>query len=219
MPRSARIVIPGIPHHVTQRGNRRLPVFFRDDDYQLYMKLLRHFAARNHAAVLGWCLMPNHIHLILVPSDEDGLRATVAPLHRTYAEEINRREGWNGHLWQERYVSFPLDDAHTIAALRYIDLNPVRAGLADNPTDYRWSSARAHLEARSDGIVDTETTKRLNIDWLGLYASGMTEEELESFRVHEKNNLPLGSGEFIDRLETKFSRPLRPQRSGRKRKK
>ncbi|MFH0883146.1 MAG: transposase [bacterium] len=217
MPRSARIVLPGLPHHVTQRGNRRQSVFFNDQDFRLNLKLLQSFTQRNKTTILGWCLMPNHVHLVLIPREEDGLRATVAPLHRTYAEEINRREGWSGHLWQERFSSVPLDESHTLAALRYVDLNPLRTGLVTSPQAYPWSSARAHLENRTDGLVDADAIAALDVDWRGLLASALTDEELERFRLHEKNCLPLGSDLFIDLHESQLGRTLRPQRPGPKR--
>ena len=99
MPRLARRVVPGIPHHVTQRGNRRQTVFFSESDYALYLRLLRRWCADAGTAVWAWCLMPNHVHLVLVPADEDGLRAALAPAHRRYSWEINQREGWRGYLW------------------------------------------------------------------------------------------------------------------------
>jgi len=112
MARLARVVVPGIPHHLTQRGNRRLPTFFSDDDYLAYLDLLAEHAQAAQVAVWAYCLMPNHVHLVLVPSTEDGLRAALGETHRRYTRRVNFREGWRGHLWQERFASFPLDDAH-----------------------------------------------------------------------------------------------------------
>jgi putative transposase len=131
MPRAARLVLPGIPHHVTQRGNRRQPTFFSDADYGLYLRLLRHWCRKSGTSVWAWCLMPNHVHLVLVPTHEDGLRAALAPTHRSYTWEVNQRHGWRGHLWQSRFASFPMEEAHLHACLRYVELNPVRAGLAE----------------------------------------------------------------------------------------
>ena len=131
MPRPPRQVLPGIPHHVTQRGNRRQPVFFSDADYARYLSLLGHACRKCGTSVWAWCLMPNHVHLILVPSAESGLGGVLAPVHRNYAWEVNQREGWTGHLWQARFASFPLDEAHLHACLRYVELNPVRARLAE----------------------------------------------------------------------------------------
>src|SRR5687767_1519891 len=99
MARLARIVIPGVAHHVTQRGNRRLPVFFSDDDRKLYLELVREGCARAGVRCLAWCLMDNHIHLILVPEDQDGLRKALGEAHRRYTRAVNFREGWRGYLF------------------------------------------------------------------------------------------------------------------------
>ena len=107
MARLARIVVPGLPHHVTQRGNRRQQVFFDDGDYRAYRGLLAEYCAKAETQVWAYCLMPNHVHLILVPSHPDGLRAALGEAHRRYSRRINRRQDWQGHLWQERFRSFP----------------------------------------------------------------------------------------------------------------
>lgn len=111
MPRAARLVIPHLPHHVTQRGNRRQPTFFHEDDYELYASLLQTWAGKAGTAIWGCCLMPNHVHLVLVPTDEDGLRAALGEAHRRYTRAVNFREGWRGHLWQSRFASCPTDEA------------------------------------------------------------------------------------------------------------
>lgn len=129
MPRLARVVVPDVPHHITQRGVRGLPTFLRDDDYRRYLYLLRCALPRAEARVLAYCLMPNHMHLVVVPAHEDSLRLLLAETHRRYAREINERENWSGHLWQERYYSCPMSEQHTIAAIRYVEMNPVRAGI------------------------------------------------------------------------------------------
>ena len=114
MARLARIVIPGTPHHVTQRGNRREPVFFEDDDYLHYMKLLSEAAQKSATEVWAYCLMPNHVHLILVPSHEDGLRATLGDAHRRYSRHINARNKWTVHLWQGRFGSVAMNEDHLV---------------------------------------------------------------------------------------------------------
>lgn len=186
MPRAARLVHPGIPHHVTQRGNRRLPTFFSDADYRFYLRLLRRACDETATAVWAWCLMPNHVHLLLVPASEDGLRATLASTHRAYTAEINRREGWRGHLWQGRFASFPMDEAHLHACLRYVELNPVRAGLADRPEDWRWSSARAHLGLDGDPLTDLAPAAERVEDWAAFLAAGLGDEECEAIRMAER---------------------------------
>lgn len=142
MARIARVVLPDYPHHVTQRGNRRQAVFFSHDDYRTYRTLLAGACRVARTQVWAYCFMPNHVHLILVPSHVDGLRQALGEAHRRYTRRINLREGWRGHLWQERFHSFPMDDAHLVAAARYVELNPVCAGLVQRAADWPWSSAR-----------------------------------------------------------------------------
>jgi putative transposase len=146
MGRLPRIVLPGVPHHVTQRGNRRERVFFEDGDYALYLDLLSDAAAQARVAIWAYCLMPNHVHIVAVPSDEDGLRRTFRYVHRHYTGYINARLRVTGHLWQGRFSSVAMDEAHLVCALRYVALNPVRAKLAKRAEDWQWSSTGAHLK-------------------------------------------------------------------------
>ena len=148
MPRIARAVAVGIPHHVTQRGNRRQPTFFCEDDYENYLSLIAEWCLRWGVDIWAYCLMPNHVHLIAVPSSEDGLRRAIGEAHRRYTRAVNFREGWRGHLWQGRFSSHAMEERYLLTAVRYIELNPVRAALVQKPEEYRWSSAAAHLEAR-----------------------------------------------------------------------
>ena len=130
MARLARVVIPGMPHHITQRGNRRQPTFFCEEDYAAYLELMGQWCKERGVAVWAYCLMPNHVHLIAVPKSEDGLRRAIGKAHRRYTRRVNFREQWRGHLWQGRFASFVLDEPYLLAAARYVELNPVRAGLA-----------------------------------------------------------------------------------------
>ena len=138
MVRLPRLVFPGLPHHVTQRGNRRGPTFFEEGDYALYCDLLGAAAAKAEAEIWCYCLMPNHVHVIVVPSDEDGLRRTFADAHRRYTGFINARQRWTGHLWQGRFGAVVMDEAHLANAVRYVSLNPVRARLVGHASDWRW---------------------------------------------------------------------------------
>jgi putative transposase len=187
MPRAARLVLPGIPHHVTQRGSRRQPTFFSDTDYTRYLALLRHWCAKSGTTVWAWCLMPNHVHLILVPAREDGLSAALAPAHRRYTWEVNQREGWRGHLWQGRFASFPLDEAHLHACLRYVELNPVRARLVERPEQWRWSSARGHLGLAPDLLVDPDPARERVEDWHGFLSAGLGEAEHAALQAAERS--------------------------------
>ncbi|MDO9079874.1 MAG: transposase [Desulfuromonadales bacterium] len=145
MARIARVIAPGIPHHLTQRGNRRQQTFFCDDDYSTYIDLMAEWCGKYRVTIWAWCLMPNHVHLIAVPESEESLARAIGEAHRRYTRRINFREKWRGHLWQERFASFPMDEGHLVSAARYVEMNPVAAGIVASPEDYPWSSARAHL--------------------------------------------------------------------------
>jgi putative transposase len=150
MARIARVVVPGYPHHVTQRGSRRQATFFREKDYQNYLTLMAQWCRRQRVSIWAYCLMPNHVHLVAVPETAEGLARAIGQAHRQHALMVNAREGWSGHLWQERFASFVMDESYLMAAVRYVELNPVRAGLTPFAEDYPWSSARAHLHLADD---------------------------------------------------------------------
>jgi putative transposase len=214
MARLARVVVPGIPHHVTQRGNRRLQTFFSPADYRAYFDLLAEHCRDARVAVWAYCLMPNHVHLILVPSDEDGLRAALGEAHRRYTRRVNFREGWRGHLWQERFHSFPMDEAWLLAAARYVELNPVRAKLAKTARGWRWSSAKAHLAGADDGLVTVAPLLERVGDWKAFLKRGVAEAERAAIRAGERTGRPLGSDAFVARLEELTGRALARRKPG-----
>lgn len=215
MARLARIVVPGVPHHVVQRGNRRQTVFFGDEDYAAYLSMLAERAQGAEVAIWAYCLMPNHIHLIVVPETADGLRATLGETHRRYTRRINSREGWQGHLWQERFASYPLDPTHIWSAARYVERNPVRAGLVDKPQDWAWSSARAHLAGKDDEVVTVAPLLEQFGDW-GEYLAEADEATAAEMRSHEKTGRPLGEPDFVSRLEELTGRRLARRKPGPK---
>ncbi len=147
MARQARIVIPDVPHHVTQRGNNRQDVFFTDDDRRLYLAVLQERCAAAGVRVLAYCLMNNHVHLIVVPPDEGSLAAAVGRTHFLYAQAINHLHGRSGHLWQGRFYSCPLDETHLWRAAAYVERNPVRSRLVRRAWKWPWSSAAVHVGA------------------------------------------------------------------------
>ena len=165
MPRIARVVAPGLPHHVTQRGNRRQRTFFCDEDFEAYIELMAEWCSHCGVEVWSYCLMPNHAHLIVVPDSEDGLRRGIGEAHRRYTRRVNFRKRWRGHLWQGRFASYVLDEQYLLAAARYVEMNPVKAGLVRRPWRYRWSSAAAHLKGRDDGLVRVDPLLELAGDW------------------------------------------------------
>ena len=216
MARLARVVVPGLPHHVTQRGNRREAVFFGDEDYKLYLKLISAAAKASGTAVWAYCLMPNHVHFIMVPAHTDGPRATFAEAHRRYTAVIHARHGWSGHLWPGRFSSTATDEAHLFAAIRYVDLNPVRAGLASRAADWRWSSARAHLACKDDGVI-TVAPVLARIDDFAAY---LDEEEdaarVAAIRSSRSTGRPVGPKAWLAALEGDTRRVLAPARRGPK---
>jgi putative transposase len=143
MARLARMVAPGVPHHVTQRGNRRQRTFFCDDDYKAYIELMAEWCCRCGVAIWAYCLMLNHVHLIVVPSSEAGLRSAIGEAHRRCSGRIYFRYGWRGHVWKGRFASYPLNEPYLPAAVPYVDLNPVQAGLGQSPGAYPWSSGNS----------------------------------------------------------------------------
>ena len=215
MARIARVIAPGFPHHVTQRGNRRQQTFFCDEDYQAYLDLMTEWCQKCRVEIWAWCLMPNHVHLIAVPQDEQGLARAIGEAHRRYTRRVNFREGWRGHLWQERFASFPMDETYLLAAARYVEMNPVRAGLAKRPEDYPWSSARAHMEGRDDSLVKVAPLLEIVGDWRTFLDVPATDDP-DLLRRHERTGRPLGGETFVERLEAELKRNLRPQKPGPK---
>ena len=222
MPRVARAVFAGVPHHVTQRGNRREEVFFEEQDYKKYLAWLREYTEKHEVQVLAYCLMTNHTHLIMVPKDEDGLHSVLKPLHMRYAQRLNRSRGWNGHVWQGRYFSAPLDEAYTWAAIRYVERNPVRAGMVVRAEAYRWSSAAAHCGVRDDPILETgrEWTRSIatGTDWSKWLSEPDEPEKMEILRRNVDKGLPCGSERFIEQLSKQSGRSLKFVPQGRPRK-
>ena len=219
MARIARLVAPGLPHHVTQRGNRRMNVFFGDDDYLLYLDLLRERCRLAEVGVWAYCLMPNHVHLILAPATPEGLGRALGETHRRYSSVINARLRVTGHLFQSRYGSVVMDEEHLMAAAHYVALNPVRARLVTKAQDWRWSSVRAHLAGKSDGYVDVgplleRCTGRL-ADWI---ETDPDSRGIAALRAAETIGRPLGSAGFLDKIAALTGRDARPRKRGRKQK-
>lgn len=218
MSRMARVVVPGIPHHVTQRGNRRQQVFFCEADHRFYLELVGERCAQRGVEVWAYCLMPNHVHLVMVPHAQDDLHRSLAFAHQKYTRHINLREGWRGYLWQGRFASFPMDEQHLLAAVRYIELNPVRAGLCREASDWPWSSARAHVSGVDDVLVTTAPMCSRVGDWANYLSEGTNRDVSDVIRRHSRTGRPLGSDAFIHQLEQQTGRRLRKLKPGRPRK-
>jgi len=216
MARLARLVIPGIPHHVTQRGNGRARVFFEPGDYARYRNWLGASCRAHGVEAWAWVLMPNHVHLVLVPSDPDGLRRVLAPVHRRYASFIHAREGRCGHFWQGRFGCVAMDEAHLAAAVRYVALNPVRAGLVSKAAEWRWSSVHAHLNGEEDGLTACAPVASRFPNLAALLASGEDQAMSARLRRAESVGRPLGDRAFLDRLAELSGRRLEAGRRGPK---
>jgi putative transposase len=215
MPRAARVVVPGVPHHVTQRGNRRQPTFFCEDDYRFYFEQLSRWCRHYGVEVWAWAFMANHSHLIAVPPSEEALSRAIGLAHQFYTEHVNRREGWSGHLWQGRFFSAPMDEAYLRHAVRYVEMNPVEAGIVADPFEYRWSSARAHLAGVDDGLVRVRPMLDRISDWKVYLAEKPAKSMDDAFRRQEEMGYPMGDDAFVTDLERKFGKSLRPGRAGR----
>jgi len=217
MARLPRIVIPGVPHHVTQRGNRRERTFFEDGDYALYLDLLADAAGKAGVEIWSYCLMPNHVHIVATPSDEDGLSRAFRYVHRHYTGYINARMRVTGHLWQGRFSSVAMDEPHLVSALRYVALNPVRARLVERPEAWRWSSTAAHLAGKDDHVVKVAPA----IERVGDFAAflGAPFDEAMSYaglRKAESVGRPAGSREWLAEMEARTGLTLAPGKRGPK---
>src|SRR5260370_24816381 len=217
MSRIGRFVVPDLPHHVTQRGNRREPVFCAGADYALYRDLLHEACARETVAVWSYCLMPNHVHLILAPATAEGLGRALGKAHRRYSAFVNARNRVTGHLFQARFSSVVMDEDHLMAAARYVALNPVRAQLVARAEDWRWSSVSAHLAGRDDGLVEVAPLlARSGARFADLLAEEPDPARIAPLRAAETIGRPLGAGAFLDRLAALTGREPRPGKRGRK---
>ena len=216
MPKMARLVVPGYPHHVTQRGSRRQTTFFGEPDYKTYVNLLASHRVAAGVEVWAYCLMPNHVHLVLVPREADSLARLLRDTHSTYARHVNAIQGWCGHLWQERFHSVVMDEAHLLAAVRYVELNPVRASLCRQATDWPWSSARAHLLKHPDNLMPKAPMLDRIDDWQA-YLSRENSKSIDArLRRLTSSGRPAGSDEFIRNLEALTGRTLARQKPGPK---
>ena len=216
MARLARVVIPGLPHHVTQRGNHREAVFFSDDDYRAYLELISKAAKASGTEVWAYCLMPNHVHFIMTPSHTDGLRATFAEAHRRYSARIHARLKLTGHLWQGRFSSTAMDERHLIAAARYVAMNPVAAGITRRARDWPWSSAAAHLAGADDAVVTVAPLLSRIADFAGMLAGAEDEAAVRALLSSRTTGRPVGAAEWIKALEAQTQRSLAPAKRGPK---
>jgi putative transposase len=222
MPRTARIVVPEVPYHVTQRGNNKQDVFFVDDDRRAYLEILKEQSEKYGLQVDGWCLMANHIHLVALPHREDALAKAVGRTHWLYTQYVNRLHGRSGHLWQNRFYSCMLGPMHFLSAMRYVESNPVVAKICREAWVYPWSSARSHTEGSDNsGLLDMAAWHRriAGMDWREVLRKRLEEKEVTAIRSCTNRGRPLGGDSFISKIEKAVGRRLRPLHVGRPRKK
>jgi len=218
MTRLARIVVPGLPHYVTQRGNEDKETFFNAGDYRIYRELLAEGCEKAKTQVLAYCLMPNRVHLIMVPATPDGLRGALGETHRRYTRHVNQRESWDGHLWQERFHSFAFQQARLDLAIRFVEQAPLRAKLVRKLHRWQWSSAAAHLAGKDDELVQVARNLKRFSDWEAFLGETLSDEDVARFEQHERSGRPMGAPAFIKKLEERLGRKLTARPPGRPRK-
>ncbi len=220
MPRIARVVAKGYPHHITQRGNYRQPVFEEDNDYVQYLEWLKDYGKKCSLKIWAYCLMSNHVHFVCVPEQEDSLARTFNALHMRYSQYFNQKKKMKGHLWQGRFYSCILDEKHLYAAVRYVENNPVRAGIVRKPQRYKWSSARSHVNREKDSVLSQGCYLEKEIeDWLEYLREKEDEQIIRNIRKSSMTGRTCGDERFMKKLERIFGRRLRALPWGRPRKK
>jgi putative transposase len=222
MPRAARIVVPGSPHHITQRGNNQQDVFFDDSDRMTYLDILGKQSRRHGLSIDAYCLMTNHVHLVGVPSGTDSLARTMAQTDLIYTQYVNRIHGRSGHLWQNRFYSCATDETHFWSALAYVELNPVRAGIVETAWDYRWSSAAVHC-GKSDAsrLLDTARWRKNlspGVDWQESLTIPLDKKEIALIRLCTSRGRPYGAETFVKKLEAAIGKRIHALPSGRPKK-
>ncbi len=221
MPRHARFILEGVPHHITQRGNYKQGVFETKDDFRKYCYWTAEYALKYNIEILSYCLMSNHVHFVLIPHSKQELSQFMSVLHMRYSQYMNEKNQRTGHLWQARYFSCIIQtERYLLDAMRYVERNPVRANLVQNAWDYVWSSARRHIGCDAESIIKSNGPERakelagLQVDWRE-YLSNVNEEVEDSLRDKTSKRLCIGSEEFVDNLENKYNFKLKNDKAGR----
>lgn len=219
MARQARIVLPNTLHHITQRGNRGDNVFLQKEDYRTYLDILKEQCDRFNVSIYSYCLLPNQIHLILEPKEAELMARAVGETHRRYTNHVNARENWSGHLFQNRFFSYAMDEQHGLRAARFIESLPVTLKIAPKPENYLWSSAKSRIKIASNNFLKNFQSFHSVQNWESYLARPMDPKEMNQIQLHLQTGRPRGSDLFLDNIEREIDRPVRPQKRGRKPKK
>lgn len=220
MPRIARAVASGLPHHIVQRGNNRERVFLSEVDKEKYLSLLKNYSVKWDAPILAYCLMSNHVHILARPLKDESLFKMMQGVTLCFTQHVNRKYKRTGRLWESRYHSCIVDkERHLWAVARYIEQNPVRAKITKKAEDYQYSSAKAHLCGSNDGILgETLFEAGQRNDYIEFMRASIKKEELEVIRNRTKSGCPIGSENFILKIERKLDRIFTAKPRGRPRK-
>ena len=220
MPRIARVCAVDYPHHITQRGNNREAVFFDDEDRCFYLDTLKHYSKKLDIDIWAYCLMTNHVHILAIPRSEDALSKGMGRTNLVYTQYINRKYGRGGRLWQNRFFSTVVDEeVYLWAVVRYIELNPVHAGIASIAADYKWSSCLAHVLGVADDLLSDNSW--LDKKDMEAYKDFLSKEDVrirDTISKATSTGRPLGGLDFIERLSRMIGRDLVPKKPGRKKK-
>jgi putative transposase len=214
MARLARAVVPGAPHHVLQRGNPGQRIFATAQDYTEYLELVAEGCAKARVTVVGYCLLPKQVHLVLMPPNAKALRNALGEAHRRFTRAVNLRRGRTGGLFRGRFASFPLDKASLPLIMRFVEQAPVRGRAARTARDWRWSSAGAHLKGKSDSFVEVKALTAKN--WKNELGELLKPAELKAIAASEHTGRPFGAATFIASVEKRLGRTLARQRPGPK---
>ncbi len=215
MVRIARIVIPGLPHVVTQRGFDNQQAFFSPEDYGLYLSLASEAFELQKIDVLAWSLIFNRVSLLVVPSSEEGLARALGEVHRRYSREVNARLGKEGRLWHARFNSFAIEKDNVADTAKFIELVPLATGLVLSPEAYPWASSRARLGGVADPLGAPKSVGRIQ-NWEKFLAKPLAPAFIKKLGQHESTGRPMGSENFILGLEGEMGIRLRPKKRGRK---
>ena len=214
MPRPARLIVPGLPFHLTHRGNNKQKLFYSDEDRRKYLFWFQEASQEWGMRVLSFCLMDNHVHFVALPDRLDSFAKVINVVHRRYAIYLNQKNGATGHLWEGRYYSCLLDQRHLMMALRYVECNPVRAGLVLKPWDWVWSSAREHI-GKGKGYISLEDMRALIAvpSWKEFICQVEREEDLKELRKQTMSLKAWADLDFKESIEKKYGVQLISKKS------